>query len=80
MAVKPLGGHKGIGVTAGVQDADELAAAFARAGGEQADVIVETSLEPAATSACSASTAASSPPSSGGRPGSRATACPPSSS
>jgi cyanophycin synthetase len=45
VAVKPLGGHKGIGVTAGVEDADELAAAFARAGGEQADVIVETSLE-----------------------------------
>ena len=42
VAVKPLGGHKGIGVTANVRDADELAAAFARAGGE--DVIVETSL------------------------------------
>ncbi len=45
VAVKPLGGHKGIGVTANVRDADELAAAFARAGGsEGAEVIVETSL------------------------------------
>ena len=42
VAVKPLGGHKGIGVTANVRDSDELAAAFARAGGQ--DVIVETSL------------------------------------
>ena len=42
VAVKPLGGHKGIGVTAGVQDQEELAAAFARAG--RGDVIVETSL------------------------------------
>ena len=45
VAVKPLGGHKGIGVTAGVRDAGELAGAFARAGGEGAAIIVETSLE-----------------------------------
>jgi cyanophycin synthetase len=31
VAVKPLDGHKGIGVTAGVRDADELAFAFAKA-------------------------------------------------
>lgn len=31
VAVKPVVGHKGIGVTADVQDADELAAAFKRA-------------------------------------------------
>ncbi|MFO1048246.1 MAG: hypothetical protein U1E52_10160 [Geminicoccaceae bacterium] len=42
VAVKPLDGHKGIGVTAGVQDATELAGAFARAGGGQ--VLVEKSL------------------------------------
>ena len=45
VAVKPLGGHKGIGVTANVRDADELAAAFARAGGgDGSEIIVETSL------------------------------------
>ena len=33
VAVKPLAGHKGIGVTASVQGPEELAEAFARAGG-----------------------------------------------
>ena len=45
VAVKPLDGHKGIGVTANVRDAEELRAAFARAGGgDGAEIIVETSL------------------------------------
>jgi cyanophycin synthetase len=45
VAVKPLEGHKGIGVTANVADVEELRAAFARAGGSDgAAVIVETSL------------------------------------
>ena len=44
VAVKPLGGHKGIGVTAGVRDETELAGAFARAGGPGEEIIVETSL------------------------------------
>ncbi|MFL5336717.1 MAG: cyanophycin synthetase [Geminicoccaceae bacterium] len=45
VAVKPLDGHKGIGVTANVCDEEELRAAFARAGGGSgAGIIVETSL------------------------------------
>lgn len=46
VAVKPLAGHKGIGVTAGVQGAEELAHAFARAGGGDTGepVLIETSL------------------------------------
>ncbi|MFZ1430006.1 MAG: hypothetical protein WAS21_24950, partial [Geminicoccaceae bacterium] len=36
VAVKPLAGHKGIGVTASVQGPEELAHAFARAGGGEA--------------------------------------------
>ncbi len=46
VAVKPLAGHKGIGVTANVQGPEELALAFARAGGgvDGAPIIVETSL------------------------------------
>jgi cyanophycin synthetase len=46
VAVKPLEGHKGIGVTANVRDPEELAQAFARAGGgvDGAAIIVETSL------------------------------------
>jgi cyanophycin synthetase len=44
-AIKPLGGHKGIGVTVNVRDEGELGAAFARAGGGAGEeVIVETSL------------------------------------
>ncbi|MGD9510446.1 MAG: cyanophycin synthetase [Geminicoccaceae bacterium] len=45
VAVKPLAGHKGIGVTAAVRDAGELAGAFTRAGGEGEAILVETSLE-----------------------------------
>ena len=50
VAVKPLAGHKGIGVTANVQGPDELRSAFARASGgggvdEAAPIIVETSLQ-----------------------------------
>ena len=46
VAVKPLAGHKGIGVTANVQEPVELAEAFARAGGgrRMPPIIVETSL------------------------------------
>ena len=46
VAVKPLEGHKGIGVTANVRGPEELAQAFARAGGgvDGAAIIVETSL------------------------------------
>ena len=44
VAVKPLAGHKGIGVTANVQGPEELAAAYARAGGPEASVLVEASL------------------------------------
>ncbi|MFO1038621.1 MAG: hypothetical protein U1E45_17425 [Geminicoccaceae bacterium] len=45
VAVKPLAGHKGIGVTAAVPGPEELRAAFARAGsGDGSSIIVETSL------------------------------------
>lgn len=49
VAVKPLVGHKGIGVTAGVAGPEELSEAFARAAGAvpeggRVEVIVETSL------------------------------------
>ncbi|HYE00226.1 MAG TPA: cyanophycin synthetase [Alphaproteobacteria bacterium] len=46
VVVKPVAGHKGIGVTAGVRTVDELAFAFGKAAeaipeGEPADIIVE---------------------------------------
>lgn len=44
VAVKPLAGHKGIGVTANVQGPEELERAYGRAGGPKAAVLVETSL------------------------------------
>lgn len=50
VAVKPVSGHKGIGVTADVQNAQELKFAFARAvdalaEGERTDIIVEKSIK-----------------------------------
>ena len=50
MAVKPVSGHKGIGVTADVQDEAELEAAYDRAvdavpEGEKAAIIVESSIK-----------------------------------
>ena len=49
VAVKPVSGHKGIGVTADIQDENELKAAYQRAvdavaEGEQAAIIVESSI------------------------------------
>jgi cyanophycin synthetase len=50
VAVKPVSGHKGIGVTADVQNAEELKFAFARAvdaiaEGERSEIIVEKSIK-----------------------------------
>jgi cyanophycin synthetase len=66
VAVKPVSGHKGIGVTADVQNAEELKFAFNRAvdaiaEGQPREIIVEKALK-GPIFACCVSTVDSSPP------------------